>query len=333
MKYIKIHWPSLVIAALFLCIGVVTGAFLFTSRTTHNDSGCTSPDLHYINPELGCTPASVVDKRGYASLNRSLQDFIQNQVAQNNVSNVSIYFRDLNNGPTLGINEYEKFSPASLLKLPMLMTYLSLEENQSGLGAIQVEYDGYAEDNLEQDIPPKESIVQNTPYTIDDLLTRMIQYSDNRAYYVLRQYLQQLSPTDDLLKNTFVDLGILDPKSILDETITVKSYASIFSQLYYSSFFDTNKSSEKALDILTHVDFTQGLNAGVPANIPIAHKFGERTGFAGGIKQLHDCGIVYYPKNPYLICVMTSGTDFVTLEGVIATISKMVYQEFDSRRL
>jgi hypothetical protein len=68
------------------------------------------------------------------------------------------------------------------------------------------------------------------------------------------------------------------------------------------------------------------------ANIPVAHKFGERTGFAGGVKQLHDCGIVYYPKNPYLLCIMTRGTDFTKLESTIAAVSKMVYQEFDSRK-
>ena len=175
-------------------------------------------------------------------------------------------------------------------------------------------------------------ITPNTPYMIDELLMRMIKYSDNRAYYVLREYLKQLSPHTDLLKETFVDLGIVDPQDYLDETITVKSYASTFVQLYYASFFQNKELSEKALSMLSDVDFEQGINAGIPGGIPVAHKFGERTGFDGGLKQLHDCGIVYYPHNPYLICIMTRGLDFQNLTQVIASISRMTYEEVDSRR-
>ncbi len=78
--------------------------------------------------------------------------------------------------------------------------------------------------------------------------------------------------------------------------------------------------------------------AGVPSTVDVAHKFGERTTLASDTestetKQLHDCGIVYFPENPYLLCVMTRGTDFKVLEGIISDISRMVYEEVDSRRL
>ena len=45
------------------------------------------------------------------------------------------------------------------------------------------------------------------------------------------------------------------------------------------------------------------------------------------IKQLHDCGIVYYPKHPYLLCVMTRGDSFEYLDDTIRDISHLVYQE------
>ena len=44
------------------------------------------------------------------------------------------------------------------------------------------------------------------------------------------------------------------------------------------------------------------------------------------IRQLHDCGIIYYPNNTYLLCIMTRGKDFKQLESVIAGISKTVYE-------
>jgi hypothetical protein len=56
--------------------------------------------------------------------------------------------------------------------------------------------------------------------------------------------------------------------------------------------------------------YNDGLKAGIPANIELAHKFGERgiIGMNGREqKQLHDCGIIYYPKHPYILCIMTRG--------------------------
>ena len=83
--------------------------------------------------------------------------------------------------------------------------------------------------------------------------------------------------------------------------------------------------SEKLLSILSKTEYKGGLVAGVPDNIIVSHKFGERV--IGDVYQLHDCGIVYYPNNPYLLCVMTKGTEFTKLEKVIQDISGMVYQD------
>jgi hypothetical protein len=50
---------------------------------------------------------------------------------------------------------------------------------------------------------------------------------------------------------------------------------------------------------------------------------------AGG--QLHDCGIVYYPHKPYLLCVMTRGKSSDDNSKMIAEISKLVYREVDTQ--
>jgi hypothetical protein len=41
--------------------------------------------------------------------------------------------------------------------------------------------------------------------------------------------------------------------------------------------------------------------------------------------ELSDCGVVYYPKHPYLLCVMTSAKDIPTASTVIANISRIAY--------
>lgn len=63
----------------------------------------------------------------------------------------------------------------------------------------------------------------------------------------------------------------------------------------------------------------------------MAHKFGERgyndpeTGKY--IRQLHDCGIVYYKKYPYLACIVTKGDDFDENAKIIANTSKIIFEE------
>jgi len=87
--------------------------------------------------------------------------------------------------------------------------------------------------------------------------------------------------------------------------------------------------SEKALEYLSQSDYKNGLVAGVSSNIIVAHKFGERGYKQGKINQLHDCGIIYYPNEPYLLCIMTDGRSFEDRELIIRNISQLVYDEFD----
>jgi hypothetical protein len=112
---------------------------------------------------------------------------------------------------------------------------------------------------------------------------------------------------------------------------SVHDYASIFRSLYNVSYLNAGD-SEKLLSWLARSTYRKGLVAGVPAGVPVAHKFGERY-LADGSKQLHDCGIIYYPRNAYSLCVMTKGPDWQALTDIVATISRRVYAEVDSRRV
>ena len=68
----------------------------------------------------------------------------------------------------------------------------------------------------------------------------------------------------------------------------------------------------------------------MPSNIKISHKFGEvvfTNDDSSKSTELHDCGIVYYPKHPYFLCIMTHGDNFDKLESTIKDISGAVYSE------
>lgn len=301
-----------------------------------------------INPNVPCGHAElVISKAGYVDLKRDLLEFIEEQTSLGQVNEVSVYFRDLNNGPVMGINETADFSPASLLKLPLAFLLYWQDENNPGY-FIKAPKLVYAQSlverteeekkrtpvssNLSQLFPPPEEINPNTPYTVKELIRRLLTYSDNRANDVLIQHVVDTFGGVEAPLEIYRELGILSPETIDDETISVRGYSSIFRLLYHSSFLSPEH-SEELLNFMSESTFTQGLRAGVPEDVEVAHKFGEREIMAQKNFQLHDCGIVYYPDNPYLICIMTKGSSMQHLPKIISEISRMVYEEVDSRRL
>lgn len=285
--------------------------------------------FNYINEQLGCEPKQNIRKHEYTAFVFQLKKFIEEEVKNKKVKHVSVYFRDLEYGPTFGIHEQEKFAPASLLKVPVLIAYLNLAEKDPSLFKKKLSYTKVVALVQQPDSIPK--LEPNKPYPIDELLSRMIIYSDNLSYWLLINYLTKNYPSESPHIQTIRELGLIYPKSSSESTITVKSYASVFRQLYNSSYLSTEM-SEKALGLLSQSKYKNALVAGIPKDIKVAHKFGELEGLPNGEKQLHDCGIVYYVSNPYLLCIMTRGDNFNELNEVIKEVSRKVYAEVDARK-
>lgn len=174
-------------------------------------------------------------------------------------------------------------------------------------------------------------------YTVDELLHQMIVYSDNVATHRLANFVDFT-----ILSKTYSDLGIVNPYyrsggplgvvASAEYRISVHSYASFFRILFNASYLSKTM-SEKALSLLADTEFKNGIEAGVPPTIKVAHKWGVHVaGARGEQKQLHDCGIVYYPEHPYLLCVMTSGTSLDYLDLAIASVSRSVFENIDRQR-
>jgi beta-lactamase class A len=337
------HYVRLRTVVLGMAGAVALGATLLYSITGYFEEKCQNK-FNFVNNEVVCTERNYpISKEQYINLRHDLEAFIAQRRAVG-VENVSVYFRDLHHGPVMGINELADFAPASLLKLPIAMMYLSKEDSDNGFLARQpvLRYSssmpGSAVErrehpsvlNLNQHFAPLEEIIEGSTYSIEDLLFRMLAYSDNRAAALLVEHANAVFGVEDFI-HTFHELGIIELEDRGDEFVTVRSYSSLFRLLYNSSYLSYDL-SEKVLAWLSQASFKVGLVAGVPEGILIAHKFGERGTNNGQVLQLHDCGIVYYPGNPYLLCVMSKGDDMKELAGVIQTVSRMVYESVDARR-
>ena len=273
----------------------------------------------------------MISKASYDNFYYQLEKYINEEEQSNELYEISVYFRDLKNGPIFGFNELTEFIPASLLKVPTVMVFLNSAENQPELLTYKISYTGTTT-VARQEVKPKESAKPNTLYTIEELLRLTLIYSDNASLNMLQTFLNENPQRLKLREETFQELGLIDPRTKSENTLTVRGYASLFRLLYNVSFLNAEM-SEKILQWLAESDYQIGLRAGVPGNIKIAHKFGERFFESDDVRQLHDCGIIYYPDNPYLLCVMTKGSDFNKLQSVIQHISEMVYEEVDSRKI
>lgn len=329
----RLFYSPWLLAAVFFCLGAVAGFFLRQPKTTLDlfpilsNREVREGGGEFTNPLLECDLAEEVFTELRPFKNK-VEDFVkQTQATSNNVDFVSVYFRDLSNGPWFGINEKENFTPASLLKVPLMIAYFKQAEKNPEIlqKSFSFEDDGTLP-LAQQTILPSQTLEVGKVYTVEDLLYRMIVYSDNKA-----QHLVVKNMDVDTFSKVYSDFGLSIPSQNTPETlVSVKNYASFFRMLFNASYL-SKFYSEKALKLLSQVEYKDALVAGVPAAIKVAHKFGERQNIGQSQKQLHDCGIVYYPKHPYLLCLMSRGDSIPDQAQVIRDLSKLIYQEVDKQ--
>ncbi len=252
---------------------------------------------------------------------------VKGKLAAGEAESISVYFRDLNNGHWFGINENETFSLETLLKIPVMFAYFKRAETQPLLLKKRLTYTGTEDWSREQNIKPLLVVKPGDSYTVDDLIYRMIASGDNNAFQVL---LTNIPPGS--LKKIFADLYVDYDPGKDDESLSLRGYASFFRVLYNASYLN-KEFSEKALDYLSKGVFKDGMIASLPPGLALAGKYGERTVRITDDKgdrtvyQMHEFGIVYYPNHPYLLGVMTRGTDFQKLEKVIRDVARQVYDD------
>jgi beta-lactamase class A len=312
----------------FLVIGLVIGGFVgylipVQSPIVTNDASefHAGGNYQFINPLYECNTGEKYDTKELSTLKSNITTYINQLTANNSVASVSVYYRDLNNGPWFGINQHDVFAPSSLLKVPVMMAYYKEAEVNPAILDQKIKYSKQPDGVIAQNYPPENPIVLEQTYTVEQLIEKMIIDSDNTALILLEQNID-----NQKIDQVTIDLGITTatdatPTDFMD----VSEYSTLFRVLYYATYLNQNY-SEKSLELLSKVEFTQGLVNLLPKNLVIAHKFGERE-VGNGVHQLHDCGIVYYPNRPYLLCIMTKGPNFNDLSKTIEEISAKIYSQ------
>jgi beta-lactamase class A len=236
------------------------------------------------------------------------------------ITTASVYVRDFNQGDFMSINEDQKYTPEELMKVPLLITCIHKDEENSGFFEKQFSYAKAYHNEKNTNEKDAEIIKVGRKYTVKQLLEYMMIDGDNNAASLLYENIDLLS-----YQKTFTDLGLAAPDRVsMNFPISAKDY-SLFMRTLYNATYLTIPNSEYATELLTKCKDKGGILIGMPVNEKMAHKFGECT--SGTEKQLHESAIIYVNNYPYLITIMTKGNNIKNLSSVISKISSVVYKQ------
>lgn len=223
----------------------------------------------------------------------------------------TFYFEYLPTGVSIGVNEKTEFYGASLVKVPLAMAFLNFYRSQ---GLDLNEKVKIKKEEINRGFGDLWKSGEGTEISLKDALALALTESDNTAAEILRNRvpLQYLS---DVYDNLDLDMNADQDQVIL----TTKGYSSILKALYFSSILN-KEDSQYILKLLTASKFTDKLAAPIPKEIPVAHKAGV---YFDSVYQ--DCGIVYVPERPYLLCMASQSKEQETNERM-KKLSEIIYQ-------
>lgn len=305
--------PSYVLLTISLILNVLLIGYL-SNRPSQTEEAVMLANKRLEYPFL--SPRIFIDNQNdllinFIPLRTKLQQYNDNEQ-----SRLGLYFEYLPTGTSIGINEKEAFVPASLLKAPLAMGVFKQYES----GVLTPTQMLTITDNVKD--PRFGTLWQNksgTPISVGDTLNQLLIYSDNTAQELLLKAIRG-SEIDDV----FDALDIPKTRNEhLRPVVTAKNYSSILRCLYLSCYLTENHSNE-LLTMLTKTVFQDKLPGKIPKSIKIAHKIGVAEHEGKSINIYTDCGIVYVPKRPFILCAMVEATE-PDATRIISDIGKIAY--------
>jgi beta-lactamase class A len=250
-------------------------------------------------------------------------------------ADVAVYFETLDGKSEWSVRPDDVFHAASTMKIPVMIEMfhqvqqgkLALDDKIVVNNEFRSIVDGSpyklsAADDSEADLYRSEGQSR----TLRDLCEMMITVSSNFATNLLIEKLgvQNIRATVHALDadGVVVLRGVEDGKAFekgLNNTVTARGLAALLGVIAQGKAVDS-VSSQEMLAILERQKFNEGIPAGLPPGIPVAHKTGEIT------KIHHDAAIVF-AKRPYVLVILVRGVaDIKQSASLMAQVSGELYR-------
>lgn len=229
----------------------------------------------------------------------------------NNLSGTyGIYFYQLGKKESLGINENQSYTAASINKIPIMVSFY--QEVEKGELDENDEYVLQKKDIQDYGTGQMRYQSLGTKYKYSQLIELTGKKSDNTAAYVLEGLIGKKEIQSSLDK-----LG-MTKTSMKENTTTPKEMGDYLVKLYQGELV-SEENKGKILTALTDTDFEERIPKGVPENINIAHKIGNET------QTYNDCGIIF-SSQPYVLCILTKEIKETEALETIPKISRLVWE-------
>ena len=249
-------------------------------------------------------------------------------------ANVAVYFKTLDGKAEWSVRPDDVFHAASTMKIPVLIELF----HQVQQGKVKLDdkivlknefhsiadgspYQLRAADDSEADVYKAEGQAR----TLGELCELMITVSSNFATNLIIEKLgvENIRATVHALgaDGVVVLRGVEDAKAFekgLNNTATAHGLAILLEAIAQEKAVDA-ASSQEMIAILKRQKFNEGIPAGLPLGISVAHKTGEIT------KIHHDAAIVF-AKRPYVLVILVRGlADTKQSAALMADISRQIY--------
>jgi beta-lactamase class A len=268
-----------------------------------------------------------------ASLDSKVAASIQERI-QKSGADVGLDFRTLDGSTAWSFHAEDTFHAASTMKIPvMIELFHQVQQGKLKLDdslPIKNEFHSLADGSIFTLDPKDDSETDlyqavGQTRTLSQLCELMITVSSNFATNLLIQKLgvENVRATVHSLHADGMNVlrGVEDNKAFakgLNNTTTAQGLAVLLEAIAKGRAVDAGASREM-VEILERQKFNEGIPAGLPAGMQVAHKTGELT------KLHHDAAIVY-AKRPFVLVILVRGlADIKDSSALMADITRQLY--------
>jgi len=268
-----------------------------------------------------------------ASLDPKVAASIEERILKSG-ADVGVDFRTLDGRTAWSFHAEDTFHAASTMKIPvMIELFHQVQQGKLKLDdslPIKNEFRSLADGSIFTLDPKDDSETDlyqavGQTRTPSQLCELMITVSSNFATNLLIQKLgvENVRVTVHSLQADGINVlrGVEDNKAFakgLNNTTTAQGLAVLLEAIAKGQAVDAGASREM-VEILERQKFNEGIPAGLPAGMQVAHKTGELT------KLHHDAAIVY-AKRPFVLVILVRGlTDIKDSSALMADVTRQLY--------
>lgn len=226
--------------------------------------------------------------------------------------NYSVLVVDTASDFSMGMNEDEIFTAASVNKIPILAAlYTEVQAGTIDLDTVitlqQEDIQDYGTGSIRYADP-------GTTYSIKTLAKLMMQQSDNTAAYILANHIVGMDTIQELLTSWH-----MTQTDMVNNKTSNADIALLMKKIYLGNITNVANTKEM-LSFFKDGEFEDRLPALLPRDVVVYHKIGTEVGI------MHDVGIVVGPTTKYYIGIMVSDiTDETGTTKLMTEVSKLVY--------